>query len=76
MPTINMKHLVDEIIANDGYYSDDPRVVKIVKYNNNWGGIAYGLIYEGQPLDMYDESDFIHSPEVIFEAKDEDYNDE
>ncbi len=71
MPTINSKKIIDEIIAGDGYYpGDDVRVVKIVQYRNAFdGGLCYGVIYEGHPLDMYAETEFVRSPETIWEAK-------
>lgn len=69
MSTINSKDIVDQIIENNGYYADDPRVIKIVKYRNSWGGTAYGLIYEGQNPNNYDASNWIHDPETIFEIK-------
>jgi hypothetical protein len=69
MATVDSKHIVDEIIAGDGYYLDDPRVVKIVQYTTKWGGTAYGLIYKGIRLNYYDASEFIINPVVIFEAK-------
>lgn len=33
MATIS-KQLAEKIIANDGYYSDDPRVMQVVRYDN------------------------------------------
>ena len=55
MATINSRKLVDELIAKNGRYSGDAQVVKIVQYNNMFdGGLAYGLIYKGEPLNRYD----------------------
>ena len=55
MATIDSREMVDKIIANNGRYSTDPRVVKIVQYNNIFDGrLAYGLIYKGERLDRYD----------------------
>lgn len=69
MATINSKEIVDEIIAGNGYYEDDPRVVKIVKYTNNFGGkLCYGLIYQSEDLDRYHASEYILSPETLWEA--------
>ena len=45
MPSIDSKELVDELIENDGYYSDDPRVLAIHQYTNSWGGETYHLAY-------------------------------
>lgn len=71
MATIDSKELVDKLIANNGMYpGDDLAVVKIVRYNNAFnGGIAYGLIYEGEDLDRYHASQFINNPETVFERK-------
>lgn len=69
MATIDSKKAVDKLIANNGYYEDDERVIKIVQYENNWGGISYGLIYQSESLDRYNPSPFIHNPKVLFEAK-------
>lgn len=67
MPTINSKQLVDEIIARNGHYEDDPQVVKIVEYTNDWGGRSYGLIYEQHDPNMYAPSPFVHNPKTIWE---------
>jgi hypothetical protein len=55
MATVNDRRTVDLIIEGNGFYpEDDMRVVRIVEYNNMFnGGIAYGLIYEGESLDRY-----------------------
>jgi hypothetical protein len=69
MATINSKELVDEIIANNGYYYEDDRVLKIVEYTNNWGGTSYGIIYKSYELNKYNASDYIHNPKTLWEAK-------
>lgn len=46
MTTVD-KALADQIIQQDGYYADDPRVVGIIEYDNAWGGKGYKLIYKG-----------------------------
>ena len=71
MSTINSKHIVDDIIKNDGLYPGDRmRVVKIVQYENAFnGGIAYGCIYEGRDLESYHSSPFISNPKTIWEYK-------
>lgn len=67
MATISKK-LADEIVANDGYYSDDPRVARIVEYTNARGSLAYGLEYPHQ-LGRYAPSDLVRNPKVYWEAK-------
>lgn len=73
MATITQKDVVDEIIAGNGLYGSeedgfDPLVVKIVEYNNMFnGGIAWGLIYEGEDLNRYHESGACVKPRTIWE---------
>lgn len=66
MATVS-KDLADKIAANDGYYSDDPRVHRIVEYTNMGGKQAYGLEYEHQ-VGKYAESVYVRSPKVYWEA--------
>ncbi len=65
------KEIADACVAGDGYYpGDHVRVVKVVKYQNRFnGGDSYGIIYEGQRLDYYAESDYVRNPVVYWEAK-------
>ena len=63
MGTIS-KEIADDVIA--GKYEED-RPVKIVKYQNAWGGESYGLICEGQNLDRYAASEFVISPVTYWE---------
>jgi len=76
MATINQRSIVDNIIANDGYYEedgerDDMRVVRIVQYNNMFnGGLAYGLIYEGEDKRRYFQPQ-CHNPVVIFDVEED-----
>lgn len=65
MGTIS-KEIADDVIA--GKYDED-RPVKIVKYENAWGGESYGLICQGQPLDRYSESNFVRNPVTYWEKK-------
>jgi len=73
MATVNSLQVVNDIIANDGYYEGDRnemRVVKIVRYNNQFNGeIAYGLIYVGEDLNRYHNAAACHNPETIWEAR-------
>lgn len=69
MATIDSKEQVERIIAANGkLYEDEEPVVKIVKYDNAFGGVGYGLIFRGQPRDLYAPSAYINNPETIFEA--------
>lgn len=55
MASINSRDIVNEIIAADGFYFDDERVIKIVQYNNMFdGGLTYGLVYASDGKASYD----------------------
>jgi hypothetical protein len=60
------KEIADRVIA--GEYAEDG-VVKIVRYDNAFGGENYGLIMEDQNLDTYRESGFVQNPTVYWEKK-------
>lgn len=62
MGTVN-KQIADEIVA--GKYEED-HPVKIVKYTTKWGDEAYGVIFEGDPLDKYAASEFVINPTVYW----------
>jgi hypothetical protein len=63
------KTLADQIKDNDGYYSDDPRVMRIVEYTDMGGKQAYGLEYAHQ-VGKYFPSQFVREPKVYWEAAD------
>lgn len=76
MSTVDDKNFVDNIIKNHGYYNgdndnslgDNPRCIKIVAYDNAWGGIGYGLIFENENPDKYRASDYVRNPRTIWIA--------
>ncbi len=68
MGTVGRK-IAEEIRDNNGYYETDPRVMRIVEYDNAWGEVAYGLEYTHE-LGRYSPSQFIIKPRVFFEVKD------
>lgn len=67
MPTVG-KDIADKIVAANGHYDDDPRVMRIVEYTDMGGKQAYGFEYEGQ-LGKYAESVYVRNPKVYWEAK-------
>jgi hypothetical protein len=72
MPTVDSRDIVDAIIKGNGVYPGDehiPPCAKIVQYTNFHGGACYGLIYAGQPLNLYEESRYINNPITIWERK-------
>jgi hypothetical protein len=66
MATVSKK-LADEIRDANGYYADDPRVMRIVEYTDMGGKQAYGLEYEWQ-LGKYSESPYIRNPKTYWIA--------
>ena len=64
MSTVD-KRFADDIIRRDGRYEDDPQITRIIQYDNHWGGVSYGIEYEGQE-GKYDASDFIRNPRVYW----------
>lgn len=68
MTTVD-KDFADNIAKHGGYYDgdsnndlgDNPRVVKIVVYDNAWGGKGYGLVFEGIK-DKYTPTGFVKNP--------------
>lgn len=63
------REIAEEIRNNNGYYETDPRVMRIVEYDNAWGGVGYGLEYE-HDMGRYSPSPHVRNPRVFFEAKD------
>ena len=68
MATVN-KRIADTIAKGNGYYEDDSRVIRIVEYDNAFGGVSYGLEYKGQ-LGRYSPSPFVMNPRVYWKAED------
>lgn len=66
MATVS-KEMADQMKAADGYYLDDPRVMRIVEYTNMAGALAYGIEYPHQ-VGKYEESEFVRNPRVYWEA--------
>jgi hypothetical protein len=66
MATVS-KDLADRIRDNDGYYADDPRVIRIIEYTDMGGKQAYGLEY-GHQLGKYAESAYVRNPKVYWWA--------
>jgi hypothetical protein len=65
MATIN-KQIAEQIIANDGYFADDPRVAKVVVYENMFDGTdSYALVYPHEYLMRYEESPILQERESV-----------
>lgn len=67
MATVD-KQMADEMVQLNGQYADDPPVLRIVEYDNAWGGVSYGLEYE-RDLGKYSTSEFVRNPRVYWRAK-------
>jgi hypothetical protein len=68
MATINDKEMIDLLVAKNGYYADDPRVMRIIEYTNMFGKTAYGIEYE-QDLGKYTQSKWVNNPKVYWRAE-------
>lgn len=64
MATVD-KSIADRIIAGE-FAEDQPR--RIIKYINHWGGESYGVEFATDRPGRYEESDFVQSPTVYWEA--------
>lgn len=70
------KSFADNIAANGGWYNgdsdnslgDNPQTVRIVEYDNAWGGKGYGLVFAGQ-RNKYEPSDYVRNPRTYWEFK-------
>jgi hypothetical protein len=76
MATINNKDFIDKIIAGNGRIDpedapDNPWVVKIVEYTNQWVGLTWAVVFENERYqDRYDkETEYISNPKVIWVRK-------
>ena len=72
MATFNDKRVIDTLITNGGYYEGDPRVVRIVEYENAFGQMCWGVVYITEPVSTwlrYDwPTNYIRNPQVIWTA--------
>ena len=69
MATVD-KALAEQIIAQDGYYADDPRVMQVVKYENAFGGYSWAILYAlDVAINRYAASDYVRNPQVMWSAK-------
>lgn len=70
MATINSKRIIDELIANNGMYEDDPQASQIVEYITPEGNTTWGVTWvseiKGRQRRYEIESDFVRKPKVIW----------
>ena len=63
------KEIAEIIIRQKGYYSDDERVLKVIKYENKWRGESYALLYARDvAANRYAASEYIINPQVIWDC--------
>ena len=62
---------VDKSIANRIIAGEFPEngAVKIIEYDNAWGGVGYGVVFKNDNPDKYRETEFVRNPRVYWEAK-------
>jgi len=68
MATVD-KVIADKIIAQNGYYADDPRVQQVVEYDNAFGGKSWAILYaQDVAIDRYAPSEYVRNPKIIWQA--------
>lgn len=66
MATVS-KELAEQIIAADGYYATDPRVMQVVKYDNAFGGESWAILYEQDvAINRYAETAYVRNPQIVW----------
>lgn len=72
MGTVSSSKFVQELINKNGYFPDDPRVYQIVKYENVFGRMIYGITWENESEDRkhrYEiETEYVIRPKIIWRA--------
>lgn len=65
------KEIADKVIANNGWYvPEDPRVSKVLTYNNRFdGGLEYAIVYPHENQMRYEQSPACHNVKVIWPVK-------
>ena len=75
MATFDDRGIIDRMISGNGLLPeygeeapDNPPAVKIVQYENAFGGIAYGVIFKGErDQGRYERTtEFVRNPRVLW----------
>lgn len=72
MATIDNPEVLQAIMDGNGVYpgdEDQPPVVKIVSYDNQWGGSSRAVVYAGEDYDRYEKSMFCRNVQTIWTRK-------
>lgn len=75
MSTVD-KPFADNVIKHGGWYNgdsdnsfgDNPRCVEITEYDSVYGGVGYGMTFEGQ-RNCYVESEFVRNPRCYWSVE-------
>ncbi len=73
MPTIGSKDIIDAIIAKDGYYEDDPRVLVVHSYDTVEGNEVYHIAYTPDEIHSLYNSAFVRNLKVLWTAADKEF---
>lgn len=69
MATVSTRSVVDVIVARDGFYPGDehlPPVVEIIEYDTKWDTTVWGLLFERDRPNKYEETDTVRKPRTIW----------
>lgn len=74
MATIDNKHIIDELIRNEGHYPGDPQVYMIVEYTNAYGNVTWGVTWEQEGPSrlryLIENPPYVNNPKLLWK-KDE-----
>lgn len=62
------KEIADQITAGK-YADEDGWPIRIVEYDNQWGGVSYGVEQRERDRGRYRETEFVRNPRVYWERK-------
>lgn len=76
MGTVDKK-IADNIVKHNGWYNgdsdnsmgDNPRVIEITEYDNQFGSVSYGMTTEGRK-NVYTPTEFVRNPRCYWKLKD------
>ena len=69
MATITSKHIVDDLIANNGWYPEDPQVYAIVEYTSASGEKVWGITWPHDPNRtryMAHQPPYVNHPKILW----------
>lgn len=70
MATIDNKQIIDDLIRDNGFYLDDPRVYQIVEYTNTYGKITWSVTWSNESSERrnryMEASSYVRNPKIIW----------